>query len=63
MPPIEYDSTVRVRRRCGLMSDYFDRLLATLKGCSTVQKIGRAQADFFREVASICRARAVNDNN
>jgi len=26
-PPGEYDWTVRVRRRCGLMSNYFDQLL------------------------------------
>ena len=26
-PPGEYDWTVRVRRRCGLMSNYFDHLL------------------------------------
>ena len=26
-PPEEYDSTVHVRRRCGLMSNYFDHLL------------------------------------
>ena len=25
--PGEYDSTVRVRRRCGLMLNYFDHLL------------------------------------
>jgi len=25
-PPGEYDLTVRVRRRCGLMSNYFDHL-------------------------------------
>ena len=27
VPPGEYDWTVRVRRRCGLMSNYFDHLL------------------------------------
>jgi len=26
-PPGEYDWTVRLRRRCGLMSNYFDHLL------------------------------------
>jgi len=26
-PPGEYDSAVRLRRRCGLMSNYFDHLL------------------------------------
>jgi len=26
-PPGEYDWTVHVRRRCGLMSNYFDHLL------------------------------------
>jgi len=25
--PVEYDCTVRVLRRCGLMSNYFDHLL------------------------------------
>jgi len=37
----------------------------TLNGCSIVQKIGRAQADFFREVGEAyeygCRTRAVHD--
>jgi len=27
-PPEEYDWTVHVRRRCGLMSNYFDHLLS-----------------------------------
>ena len=27
VPPGEYDRTVRVWRRCGLMSSYFDHLL------------------------------------
>jgi len=26
-PPIKYHGTVHVRRRCGLLSNYFDRLL------------------------------------
>jgi len=29
-PPGEYGWTVRVRRRCGLMSNYFDQLLSLL---------------------------------
>jgi len=33
-PPEEYDWTVHARRRCGLMSNYFDHLL--LLGCITV---------------------------
>jgi len=28
--PGEYDSTIRLRRRCGLMSNYFDRSLLLL---------------------------------
>jgi len=30
MPLGEYDSAVRVRRRCGLMSNYFDHLFLVL---------------------------------
>ena len=26
-PPVEYHYTIRVQRRCGLLSDYFDHLL------------------------------------
>jgi len=26
-PPVEYDETIRLRRRSGLMSNYFDHLL------------------------------------
>jgi len=31
-PAEEYDSAVHVRRRCGLMSNYFDHLLLLLLG-------------------------------
>jgi len=35
-PPGEYDWTVRLRRRCGLMSNYFDHLLKVI--IPTLQK-------------------------
>ena len=31
-PPSEYNSTIRLWRRCSLMSDYFDHLLDALLG-------------------------------
>jgi len=32
-PPGEYDCTVHVPRRCGLMSNYFDHLFTYLQEC------------------------------
>jgi len=38
VPPGEYDRAVHVRRRCGLMSNYFDHLLLLLSPLNRLEK-------------------------